>query len=84
MMAGASSIKGGHSKSKEETMKLKSAITKSGDVVGYVEYTVRSEDALYELFMIDEVIEAGYFLEPYVIVPETTRHEVESPSRGKH
>lgn len=72
-------------------MKLKSAITKAGDnsfglrdIVGYVEYTVRSEDALYELFMIDEVIEAGYFLEPYVIVPETTRHEVESPSRGKH
>lgn len=27
--------------------------------------------------------EAGCFLEPYVIVPETTRHEVESPSRGK-
>lgn len=72
-------------------MKLKSAITKSGnnsfglrDIVGYVEYTVMSEDALYELFMIDEVIEAGYFLEPYVIVPETTRHESKSPSRDNY
>jgi hypothetical protein len=72
-------------------MKLKSAITKADDespgikdIIGYVEYTVTSEDDLYELFMIDEVVEAGYFLEPYVIVPETIRHESKSPSRDNY
>lgn len=69
-------------------MKLKSAITKSGDnsfglrdVVGYVEYTVMSEDALNELFMIDEVVEAGYRLDPYIIASEPVYYETKSPSR---
>ena len=65
-------------------MKLKSAITKSGDVVGYVEYTVRSEDALHELFMIDEVVEAGYRLDPYIIVSQPVYCESKSPFRDNY
>ena len=72
-------------------MKLKSAITKSGDnsfglrdIVGYVEYTVMSEDALNELFMIDEVVEAGYSLDPYIIASEPVYCESKSPSRDNY
>lgn len=65
-------------------MKLKSAITKAGDIVGYVEYTVMSEDALHELFMIDEVVEADYRLDPYISLPTCIYCESKSPSRDNY